>query len=145
MQKSEQKVRIAVSSSPADVWGVIGRVSGVNEWLAPMITACRVEGSKRYCSTEGGEFEENILKIDHENRVFKYNIPEQHMLPVSNIVGTMSVFDGEDGGAEVTWHWTFDVVSDEEAQQAREMLAHAGEMGINGIDALIKRGAAAEV
>lgn len=139
MIKSQQKVSVQVTSSSADVWDVISRVSGVDQWLAPMITACRVEGSKRYCSTEGGEFEENILKIDHEHRTFKYNIPTQHMIPVENIVGTMMVHEAANDGAIVDWSWSFDVENDDKAAQAKEMLAQAGEMGINGIDALIKQ------
>ncbi len=139
MIKSQQKVSIQVTSNSSDVWDIISRVSGVDEWLAPMITACRVEGSKRYCSTEGGEFEENILKIDHEHRTFKYGIPQQHMIPVENIVGTMTVREGQDNGAIVDWSWSFDVENEASEAQAKEMLAHAGEMGINGIDALIKK------
>ena len=137
MKKSEQKISIAVHSSPSDVWEVIGAVSGVDQWLAPVITACRVEGDKRYCTTEGGEFSEDILKIDHENRVFKYAIPQQHMMPVENIVGSMTVREGNDGGSVVDWHWTFDVAEENEAQ-AKEMLAQVGDMGINGIDALVQ-------
>ena len=135
MKTSSQKVSVNIQSSPADAWEIIGAVDGVEQWLGP-ITACRVEGDKRYCSTDAGEFSEDILEVDHNNRVLKYAIPQQHMLPVENILGSMTVREGNDGGAVVDWEWSFDVDEENEAQ-AKEMLTHVGEMGINGIEALI--------
>ena len=137
MKKSEQKVTLEINAAPEATWAIIGAATGVDQWLAPMITSCRVEGNKRYCGTETGEFEEDILKIDHENRVFKYAIPQQHLMPVENIVGTMQVLDAANNNAIVQWHWTFDVAEENEAS-AQEMLAGAGQMGIKGIEQLLQ-------
>ena len=137
MIKSEQKVSIGIASSVDDVWEVISAITGVENWLAPMITASRMEGDKRVCTTEGGEFEEDIYEVNHTTKTFKYGIPQQHMIPVENIMGSMQVRKGEDGGSVVDWHWTFDVETQNE-EQAKGALAHAGEAGINGIDALIR-------
>ena len=141
MKKSEVKVSVEIGSAVSDVWDVIGAVTGVENWFAPMITGSRMEGDKRVCSTESGEFEEDIFEVNHDTRTFRYGIPKQHMMPVENILGTMHVRKGATGGSIVDWHWTFDVEPENE-QQAREMLSQAGSMGINGIDALIKKQAA---
>ena len=126
---------LSIDTTPAAAWEIIGAVSGVDQWMAPMITSCRVEGDKRICGTEGGEFEEDIIKVDHENRVFQYGIPEQHMIPVENILGTMKVHESVDNQAIVEWFWTFDVQEAQEAE-AKEMLAHAGQVGLKGIEQL---------
>ena len=136
MKKSEQKISEKINVSPEAAWEVIGGVSGVDNWLAPMITSCRVEGDKRICGTEGGEFEEDILLVDHENHVFKYAIPKQHMMPVENIEGTMRVLAAEDNQAVVEWHWTFEVLEENE-NQVKEMFAGIGTQGIKGIESYI--------
>ena len=136
MKRSEQKISEKINVSPEAAWEVIGAVNGVDNWLAPMITSCRVEGEKRICGTEEGEFEEDILLVDHENYVFKYAIPKQHLMPVENIEGTIRVLGSEDNQAVVEWHWTFDVLEDNEAQ-AKEMLAGIGAHGIKGIESYI--------
>ena len=79
MKESNHKISLTINTTPEAAWKIIGGVSGVDKWLGP-ITAGRVEGDKRYCATEEGEFSEDILKIDNENRVFKYAIPSQHMI-----------------------------------------------------------------
>ena len=132
---------MAVSSSVADVWDVIGAVSGVDQWLNPMIEACRVDGDKRYCTAQGAEFEEDILEVNHTTRTFRYGIPQQHLMPAANILGTMHVRAGDGSSAIVDWGWTFDVEADKE-EEVKGMLAQVGEMGVNGIDAYIKNGKA---
>ena len=133
MKRSEQKITEKINVSPEAAWEVIGAVTGVDNWLAPMINSCRVEGDKRFCGTEQGEFEEDILLVDHENHTFKYAIPKQHLMPVENIEGTMRVIGAENNQALVEWHWTFDVLEDNEIQ-AKEALASIGVQGIKGIE-----------
>ena len=135
MKNSNHKVALTIQASPEATWDVIGAVNGVNNWLAP-ITACRVEGNKRFCSTEEGEFSEDILKVDHENKVLKYSIPVQHMIPVQNIIGEMRVLATDEGTATVEWTWNFEVEATKEAE-AKETLTMVGSMGINGIEAYI--------
>ncbi len=136
MKKSQQTVTQIIDVSPDAAWKVIGAVDGVDKWLAPMITSCRIDGNKRICGTESGEFIEGIEKVDHASRVFQYSIPEQHMMPVKNILGTMKVHETEDGKASIEWSWLFEVEESAE-QQAKEMFAGAGTMGISGIERLI--------
>ena len=136
MKNSNFKIAQTINVSPEEAWKVIGAVKGVDQWLAP-ITACRVEGDKRYCTTEAGEFSEDILKVDHENRVFQYAIPSQNMIPVQNILGEMKVSQTQDGKATVNWSWSFEVLDENEAQ-AKEALGMVGGMGIKGIESLIR-------
>lgn len=136
MKKSNHKVSQTIDVSPSAAWQIIGAVEGVDKWLMP-IQACRVEGGKRYCTTEKGEFAEDILKIDHENYIFKYRIPSQNMMPIENILGQMSV-NSAGGKAVVEWAWEFDVEEATEAT-AKEMLTMIGNMGIEGIESLIKK------
>jgi uncharacterized protein YndB with AHSA1/START domain len=136
MKKSSQKIALTIDVTPASAWKVIGAVSGVDRWLAP-ITSCRVEGNKRYCTTEHGSLSEDILKVDHDNRVLHYAIPEQNMLPVQNIVGQMEVIETGDGRATVEWSWQFDVEDVKEAE-AKGMFASIGNTGITGIEKYVK-------
>ena len=137
MIKSEQKVRIDIESPANEVWDIISALTGVENWLAPMITGSRLEGDKRVCSTENGEFQEDILEVNHATKTFRYNIPQQHLMPAENILGMMQVLEGTNGGSAVAWSWTFDVDKDNE-EQVKGMLAHVGEAGIKGIDALVR-------
>lgn len=137
MKKSNHKIAATIDVTPNEAWQIIGAVDGVDKWLAPIQT-CRVEGDKRFCSTEEGEFSEDILKVDHDSRVLEYHIPSQNMLPVENIQGRMQVTESA-GKATVEWAWDFDVDEGNEAS-AKEMLSMVGNMGISGIESLIKRG-----
>ncbi len=133
MKKSNEKVVIEVNASAEKVWEIIGAVGGVDKWFAPVIQTCRVEGDKRICGTEAGEFTENIKKVDHAHMVFEYEIPVQNMIPVEHIAGKMKVSDIGDGKSTVEWSATFNVEEDKEAQ-AKEMIRGAWTMGIKGIE-----------
>ncbi|MEM6630333.1 MAG: SRPBCC family protein [Bacteroidota bacterium] len=136
MIASHHKVSLNIDVTPESAWEIIGGVSGVDNWLAP-ISACRVEGSKRYCTAEGKEFSEDILSVDHEHKVLRYAIPEQHLLPVQEIIGEMNVRKTGTGTAIVDWEWEFQVEPANESE-AKEQLDMIGKMGIQGIEALIK-------
>ena len=139
MKKSNHKVSLAIEGSADDAWKIISEVSGVEQWLAP-ITSCRIEGNKRICGTEEGEFEEDILEVNDSSKTLKYAIPKQHLIPIGYVEGTMRVIN--DGNTQIEWSWEFDVEEIKEAE-AKEMLTGVGTMGIQGIEALIKKSAAA--
>ena len=67
----------------------------VDKCFAPLIQSCSVEGDKRYCTIEGGLLGENVLEVNHKDRIFRYNIPNQPILPVENIYGTMKVLSSD--------------------------------------------------
>ncbi|MFY0689208.1 MAG: SRPBCC family protein [Cyclobacteriaceae bacterium] len=136
MKRSNHKISSTIDATPAQAWEIIGAVSGVNNWLAP-ITDCRIEGDKRICTTEQGSFEEDIIKVDHDNQIFQYGIPTQNMIPVSDIKGEMKVLENN-GKATIEWSWNYDVEASDE-DEAKEHLTIIGNMGIQGIESLIKR------
>ena len=139
MIKSNHKVLLAIDGSADDAWKIIGGASGVEQWLAP-ITSCRTEGNKRICGTEDGEFEENILEVNDVSKTLRYAIPKQHLIPIGYVEGMMKVI--ENGNTQIEWNWEFDVEESKEAE-AKEILTGVGTMGIQGIDALIKKSTAA--
>ena len=135
MKSSSFKISQTINVSPEEAWKVIGAVSGVDQWLAP-ITKCEVEGNRRTCTTAEGSFDEEIVQVNHEEMVLDYLIPKQHMIPVENIKGQMAVKDAEDGKTNITWMWEFDV-EDANMETARGAFEMIGNMGIKGIESFI--------
>ena len=133
MKKSKKTVSKTISVSPEAAWQVIGAVSGVDKWFAPLIQTCKVEGDKRYCTTEGGLLEEDVLEVNHEDRIFRYGIPEQPIMPVENIFGTMKVLEAGNNQATIEWTAEFEVQPEKEAE-AKQMFEEAYGMGIQGIE-----------
>ena len=140
MKNSDFKIAVTIDVTPEEAWNVIGAVKGVDQWLAP-ITACRVEGNKRYCTTEAGEFSEDILNVDHDRKVFEYAIPSQNMIPVQNVEGKMQVLAAAEGQSTIEWSWVFEVEEENEVP-AKQAFGMVGNMGNKGIESLIKEVAA---
>lgn len=140
MKRSSFEISQTIDVNPAEAWNIVGAVSGVEQWLGP-ITSCQVEGNKRVCGTEEGTFEEEILNVDHDNKVLDYLIPKQHMMPVENIQGKMKVTEAANSQATITWSWEYDVMEENE-EAAKGALQMVGGMGISGIESLIKQEAA---
>lgn len=135
MKQSHHHLSLNIQVRPEAAWQVIGGADGVDKWFAP-VTSCRVVGNKRFCETADGAFSEDILEINNESMTFKYAIPSQNLLPISNILGTMQVSNAEDGNTSVSWSWHFEVEEAAE-QQAIEALDMMGNMGIKGIESMI--------
>jgi len=123
-EKVEKTVRKTISVSPEAAWNVIGAVGGVDKWFAPLIPSCRVEGDKRYCATEGGLLEENVLEVNHKDRIFRYGIPKQPILPVENNFGTMKVLESDGQKTTIEWTAEFDVLPEKE-NEAKTMIQEA--------------------
>jgi carbon monoxide dehydrogenase subunit G len=116
------------------VWANISKATGVDEWL-PVITACRLDGNKRVCSTEQGDMNETILKIDNDQKIFQYAIDEQPLLPIADVIGTMQVFE-QDNHTKLNWNLEF-TLQDETmygiVKQAVEGMYAAGANGLEKI------------
>jgi carbon monoxide dehydrogenase subunit G len=116
------------------VWANISKATGVNEWL-PVITACRLHGNKRVCSTEQGDMNETILKIDNDQKIFQYSIDEQPLLPIADIIGTMQVL-AQDNNTKLNWNLEFTLQDEtmyETVKQAVEGMYAAGANGLEKI------------
>lgn len=136
LKKSDAIILKTISTTPESAWKVIGAVGGVDKWFAPLIQSCRVEGNKRFCNTEAGILNEDILEVDHQNRVFRYAIPEQKLIPVDNILGKIRVLEVENNKTAIEWSAAFDVLPEREAE-AKEMFIGAWTMGIEGLERYI--------
>ncbi len=139
MKKSMQAVTKTISVSPDAAWDVIGGVGDVDKWLSPLIQTCRVEGNKRYLTTEGGLLEEEILEVNHSNRELRYGIPKQPLIPVDNILGSVKVLDAGGQQSTIEWSAEFDVLPENEAK-AKAALRDLYTMGIQGIENYINSG-----
>ena len=139
MKSSSVKVVRTIKAPAEAIWQTISAIGGVDQWLG-MIETCHFEGTgagaKRVCTTaDGMTINERIDAIDHENRVFRYTVPEPPM-PVKNLSGTMKVFDSDNGKeAQVVWSATFDVEESQEAEM-RAMLESIYSEGISGLERL---------
>lgn len=123
-----------INAPSSRVWANISKATGVNEWL-PVITACRLDGDKRICSTAQGEMSETILKIDNVNRLFQYSIDSQSLLPIDNIVGTMKVLES-DRLTKLQWDIEFTLKDEslfEMVKQSVEGMYEAGALGLENI------------
>lgn len=123
-----------LNAPSSKVWANISKATGVNEWL-PVITACRLDGDKRICSTEQGEMNETILKVNDENRVFQYSIDSQPLLPIENAIGTMQV---KERGEQTHLQWDLEFTLKDESlfdrvKQAVEEMYAVGATGLENI------------
>lgn len=94
----------------------------------PIVTACRLEGTRRYCTTAEGSLTETITRSDDATRTFAYAIDEQDVFPVDNIRGEMRVVAVPTGGSVLEWDVEFDAPDPEVAQRVeagvRELYGH---------------------
>lgn len=120
-------------NAPIDrVWANISKAIGVNEWL-PVITACKLDGDKRVCSTEQGDMNETILKVDNENKLFQYAIDSQPLLPIGNIIGTMQVFE-LNGKTQLNWDLNFTIQDEAMLPMVKQAVEGMYAAGANGLE-----------
>ncbi len=137
MKTIEEKITQTLNASPDEVWQVIGAVDGVDKWFASLIKTCVLKDGKRFCETnEGVHFEEEILELNHETRTFRFAIPQQDMLPVTNIVETMKVLEGEQGTTIVEWSASFEATA-ENAEPGKESFRNLWRMGLKEMEQFI--------
>ncbi len=139
MIKTEQQVTMTIDVSQEGAWSVIGSGKDVHKWFPEMIRTCELKGNTRVCGTDHGDIIEEVLKIDNENKEFKYAFIEQNMVPdIHNLVGTMKVLSNEEEQTMINWKWTFDAKDADVASQAKEAFKGAGTMGIKGLEGYVK-------
>ena len=100
-----------IPAPAAAVWAQIRTGGGVDTWLPP-ITACRVEGNRRYCEAGEARLEETIESSDDATMTFKYSIQQQDLMPVSDIEGTMRVEAVDAGNSLLHWDVSFEVADE---------------------------------
>lgn len=137
MKTNQEMISKELNVSADDTWRVISAVGGVEKWFSSLIKTCSVEDGKRFCrTTDGIEFEEDILEINHDTKTFVFAIPEQNMLPVQNIVETMVVRPTGDNTSIVDWSASFDT-TEENAAIAKEALRNLWVTGLEEMEQFI--------
>jgi uncharacterized protein YndB with AHSA1/START domain len=126
-----------LNASAARVWKIVAQVTGVEHWF-PLITSCELhgsgEGATRICTMEAGKLEERIETIDHESMLFQYTIREPHLLPASNLVGTLHVTSRSDGKCDVLWLLNFEPKEPGVVPDIRKAMLGMYEMGLSGLE-----------
>ena len=125
----------AIAAPAAAVWDHLRTGEGVDKWFAP-ITACRVEGNRRYCEAGDARLEETIEESDDATMTFRYSIQQQDMMPVSDIAGTMRVEAVDADNCLLHWDVTFDVASEELFAQLEPQIEGMYAVGASGLGAV---------
>lgn len=130
-----------IDSSPEAAWNILQTGTNLQKWI-PIIATCELHGSgagaKRTCTTpEGKILKETILLVDGANRIFKYRIDEQDMMPLNNYVGTVSVLFRK-GQTEINWSAEFDLLHEVAWLEVEKGLTDIFKMAIAGLDLLAK-------
>lgn len=126
-----------LNASAAGVWKIVAQAGGVEQWF-PLITSCELrgsgEGATRVCTMEAGQLEERIETIDHDSMLFQYTIREPHMLPASNLVGTLHVTSRSDGTCQVLWLLNFEPMDPGVIPDIRNAMLGMYEVGLSGLE-----------
>jgi Polyketide cyclase / dehydrase and lipid transport len=133
MKQVKIEVRKTVSVDAETLWPTIAKGTGVNEWF-PVITTCRVDGTQRLCTMDGGgALEETLLGTDNATRTFCYSV-DKHPLPWGPVTCSMQVKDAGMGKSEIIWLASLEC-ADDVIPQARQMLTGLYSQGIDALEA----------
>ena len=98
---------VVVSSTPDEVWALIGDPVKVGDWL-PMIAESRMEGDLRIASIAGreGEIKERIVEHSDADRHYSYEVVDGPM-KLESYLSKLSV-SAEGAGSRVLWEADFE-------------------------------------
>ncbi|EBA11873.1 SRPBCC family protein [Roseobacter sp. CCS2] len=137
MKHCQVSQSLLINVPPANVWGIINAVEGMEDWYPGLIQSSKTTysegGVARVCTmANGGTLNERILLRDTATRTFVYAI-DQHPLPAKNVVGTLRV-DDFDGHAHVTWSAQF-TTEDADHNAMSEMVNAMYRNGLSSLSA----------
>lgn len=138
---TQVRVTQNVAATADAAWNILKTGGNLHKWI-PFIATCELEGegagAKRTCTTPDGKvLKETIRLVDSANRIFKYSIDEQDMMPLKNYVGTVSVRTAN-GGTEINWVAEFDLLDEAAGPAVEAGLTDLLTTAIAGLDALAK-------
>lgn len=107
---AEGKTEVTIDRTPDEVWAVVGRFEGLDEWM-PGIDSCEMDGDVRKLSSQGMELHEKLMARDEDARTLSYSLVEGP-IPIEHHLATISV-QPEGEGARLVW--SFEVEPDEMA------------------------------
>jgi carbon monoxide dehydrogenase subunit G len=105
---AEGKAEITIDRTPDEVWAVVGRFDGLEEWM-PGIDSCEMDGDVRKLASNGMELQEKLMGRDEDAKTISYSLIKGPV-PIEHHLATVSVEpDGE--GSKLTW--AYEVKPDE--------------------------------
>jgi uncharacterized protein YndB with AHSA1/START domain len=127
---------ISISRPPDEVWAVLGDPTAAPEWV-PGISAARMEGGRRICTTADGAEIHEELDVSDERRSFSYSQPV-HPLGLKRSTGTLAVVEN---GLGSTVSWTAEVEFADGAQEAQflPMLEQGYAAALESLKARVER------
>ena len=105
---AEGKAEISINRTPDEVWALVGRFEGLDEWM-PGIDSCEMDGDVRKLQTMGMEIHEQLKDHDDAARRIAYSIVKSPM-PLEHHLATVTVTAEGDGSR---LEWAYDVRPDE--------------------------------
>ncbi|WP_430966684.1 SRPBCC family protein [Spongiimicrobium sp. 2-473A-2-J] len=139
MKTIEEKISKNLDVTPDKAWEVIGAIGGVDRWFSSLIKTCSVANGKRFCQTiDGTDLVEDILEVNHETKTFRFAIPQQTMLPVEDIVETMTVRNDGNGKSIVDWSASFKATP-ENGEIAKEAFKNLWNTGLQEMETYINQ------
>ena len=75
-------------------------------------------------------------------QLFQYAIVEQHIFPVTNIIGTVKLEAIDEQSTNLLWDVQFDIADEHQFPPIKEGIEGLYAMGAQGLEALVKKVAA---
>lgn len=126
--------RIAINSTPDEVWRVVGDPGRIGEWH-PALSAAVLHEDERTCTTaDGATIRERVIEHADDERYYTYEIVEAP-LPVSSYRSTIAVH-GHGDHSHVSWVADF-VVADPATEA--DVASALAEMYRQGLESLRSR------
>jgi hypothetical protein len=132
-----KKITIKQSiQAPAEItWKIISRLTGLEDYL-PVVKNSSLSNEEVAIRTvtlqDGSVFKETILRMDHTNMEFLYDIQDPSPFPYSNFTGFVKVTPLSMNSCSVRWSAVFlpQTISEEQAKQFLHTVFRAGMEGI---------------
>jgi hypothetical protein len=122
--------------APAEItWKIISRLTGLEDYL-PVVKTSTLSNEEVAIRTvtlhDGSVFHETILRMDHSNMEFLYDIQDPSPFPYSNFTGFVKVTPLSMHSCAVRWSAVFKLqtISEEQAKQFLHTVFRAAIEGI---------------
>jgi uncharacterized protein YndB with AHSA1/START domain len=107
---ADGKAEVTIARSPEDVWALVGRFEGLDEWM-PGIDSCEMDGDVRKLQMMGMEIHEQLQERDEAAKRIAYSIVKSPM-PLDHHLATLTVTPDGDGSR---LEWAYEVQPDDMA------------------------------
>lgn len=99
---AEGKAEVTIDRTPDEVWAVVGRFEGLDEWM-PGIESCEMDGDVRKLQSQGMELHEKLMGRDEDAKTISYSLIKGP-IPIEHHLATIAV-EPEGEGSKLTWSY----------------------------------------